>query len=175
MAYLKEIDSKHTINQLQSIFARHWVPDEFISDNGLQYDSAEFAAFARDYNFLHVTSSPRYPKSNGEAERSVQTLKSMICKCENPCKALLQRRAMPLQNGYSPAQLLFGHQIQTNLPVTEEQLYPKWPDFQNLCGVVQQPHDTPRCYLINGHGEMLWRNHAQLIAEQPGSPTPIPR
>ena len=51
MAYLKEIDSKHTINQLQSTFARHGVPDEFISDNGPQYDSAEFAAFARDYNF----------------------------------------------------------------------------------------------------------------------------
>ena len=212
MAYLKEIDSKHTINQLQSIFARHWVPDEFISYNGLQYDSAEFA------DLLGITTSrgiPRYPKSNGEAERSVQTLKSMICKCEDPCKALLQRRAMPLQNGYSPAQLLFGHQIQTNLPVMEKQLYPKWPDFQNLRqvedtylanykenydhrhraaelpplqpgtqvwvkdmkhpGVVLQPHDTPRCYLINSQGEMLWRNHVQLIAEQPGSPTPIPR
>ena len=215
MAYLKEIDSKHTINQLQSIFARHGVPDEFISDNGPQYDSAEFAAFARDYNFLHVTSSPRYPKSNGEAERSVQTLKSIIHKCEDPYKALLQHRATPLHNGYSPAQLLFGRQIRTNLPVMEEQLYPKWPDFQNLRqgedayranykenydrrhraaelpplqpgtqvwvkdmkrpGVVQQPHDTPRSYLINSQGGVLRRNRAHLIVEPPGSPTPVPR
>ena len=43
-----------------------------MSDNGPQYSSEAYAAFARQFQFEHVTSSPRYPQSNGEAERAVQ-------------------------------------------------------------------------------------------------------
>ena len=61
------------INHLKAIFARHGIPDTVISDNGPQYSSAEFVKFAEDWGFTHITRSPKYPKSNGEAERMVQT------------------------------------------------------------------------------------------------------
>lgn len=79
-------------------------PETVISANGPQFSAAEFAAFARDYDFTHTTSSPRYP-SNGEAERAVRTVKSLLKKGEDPHKALMAHRATPLTHGSSPAQL----------------------------------------------------------------------
>lgn len=42
---------------------------EVCSDNGPPFSSKSFAAFARKYDFQHVTSSPGYPQSNGLAEK----------------------------------------------------------------------------------------------------------
>ena len=132
IAVLKREDSLCTINALKSIFARHGVPEEVMSDNGPQYDSAEFANFAKDYGFTHVTSSPGFPRANGAAERSVQTLKAMIRKAEEPYKALMAYRSTPLENSYSPTELLFGRRIRTTVPVMPSQLQPCWPDLQEV-------------------------------------------
>ena len=43
-----------------------YIPEVVRSDNGPQFDSAEFAKFAKEWKFEHVTSSPRYAQSNGE-------------------------------------------------------------------------------------------------------------
>ena len=58
MAKLSSSSSEQIITHLKSIFARHGIPEVLRSDNGPQYASREFASFARDYNFEHVTSSP---------------------------------------------------------------------------------------------------------------------
>ena len=65
--------SREVIRALKSIFARHGIPEMVRSDNGPQYDSAEFIKFAKDWSFHHVTSSPRFPQSNGAVERAIQT------------------------------------------------------------------------------------------------------
>ena len=41
------------------------------------YTGKMFSDFAAQYGFHHVTSSKKYPESNGLAERSVQTVKSL--------------------------------------------------------------------------------------------------
>nr|XP_057913595.1 uncharacterized protein LOC131107503 [Doryrhamphus excisus] len=69
-------------------------------------------------------------KSNGEAERAVRTVKSLLKKGEDPHKALMAYRATPLAHGSSPAQLLMGRNIRTPLPVSQEKLQPKWPDLR---------------------------------------------
>eukprot|EP00794_Sanderia_malayensis_P013263 gene13263-14630_t len=61
------------INHLKSIFAEHGMPETLVSDNGLQYASAEFKQFCSVWNVSHNTSSPSYPRSNGFIERMVQT------------------------------------------------------------------------------------------------------
>ena len=66
------------ITALKSIFARHGIPEVVRSDNGPQYSALEFAAFAESYGFQHLTSSPYFPQSNGQAERMVQTVKCLI-------------------------------------------------------------------------------------------------
>ncbi len=60
------------------------------SDNGPQLVSS---LFAEEYGFKHITSSPRYPQSNGQAECAVQTVKKMLKKFSDPCLALLNYRA----------------------------------------------------------------------------------
>lgn len=61
---------------LKSIFARHGIPE--MSDNGPQFSGQAFTSFADSYGFRLITSSPRFPQSNGEAERMVQTVKNLL-------------------------------------------------------------------------------------------------
>ena len=78
IAKLSSTSSDAIITHLKSIFARHGIPQVVVSDNGPQYSSEMFRKFASEYSFTHVTSSPKYPQSNGEAERAVRTMKSLL-------------------------------------------------------------------------------------------------
>ena len=51
------------------IFWRHGIPEEFVTDNGSQFDSNVFRRFSKECQFHHVTSCPYYPRSIGEVER----------------------------------------------------------------------------------------------------------
>ena len=73
-------------------------------DNGPQFSLMTFNQFSVDYGFHHQTSSSDYPQSNGEAERAVQIVKSMLNKATDPYLALLSYWTTPLANGYSPAE-----------------------------------------------------------------------
>ena len=67
-----------------------------------------------------ITSSPYYTMGNGEAERAVKTIKSLLGKETDPYVALLSYRATPLQVGYSPAELLMSRRLRTNIPTIRE-------------------------------------------------------
>lgn len=73
-----------------------------------------------------MTSSPHYVQSNGEAERAVQTAKNIIRKSTNVAEGLLTHRAMPGPEGYSPAELLMGCKLKTNVPTLPGTLEQKW-------------------------------------------------
>ncbi len=62
---LQSTTSTATIRALSSVFSRHGVPEVLRSDNGPQFSSLDFAKFASSWEFNHITSSPRYPQSNG--------------------------------------------------------------------------------------------------------------
>ena len=103
---LDDTTSMGIINALKSIFARHGIPETVVSDNGPQYASQQFKNFASEYNFVSVTSSPRYAQGNGEAERAVRTVKNILTKSPDPYLGLLSYRNTPIQNGYSPTEFL---------------------------------------------------------------------
>lgn len=127
IALLNSTTSTSVITHMKSCFARHGIPDIVMSDNGTQFSSNEFSKFTFSYGFKHQTSSPRYPQANGEIERAVKTVKSLLKKSKDPYIALMAYRATPLENGYSPAELLFGRKIQTTLPLISHHLVPTWP------------------------------------------------
>lgn len=76
---------------------------------------------ALHWNFNHRTSSPRYPQSNGLAERTVQTAKRLLTKSKkdghNLFMSLLAYRSTPLSIGLSPSQLLMSRRLRSNLPM----------------------------------------------------------
>ena len=125
---LTSTTSVNIINILKSIFARHGIPSTLITDNGPQFSSREFQKFASVYSLQHLTSSPRYPQSNGLVERAVGTTKGLLRNTSDPHLALLSFRATPLPwCSLSPAELLFGWKINTDLPQSNQQLVPQWP------------------------------------------------
>ena len=132
IAKLTNETSSEVIRHTKSVFARHGIPREVVSDNGPQFSSAEFRKFADEYGFAHITSSPKYPQSNGEAERAVRTIKSLLKKAEDPYLALLTYRSTPLQNGYSLVELLMCRRLRTTVPIVSEKLKPSLPDYPSL-------------------------------------------
>lgn len=84
--------AKQVIDRCKAVFARFRCPEVLISDNGPQFSSHELAQFAIDFDFKRVTSSPRYPCSNGEAERAVKTIKLLLANEGDFDKALLAYR-----------------------------------------------------------------------------------
>ena len=119
---LSDETSHSVIKALKEVFVTHGIPDVIMSDNGPQYSAEAFRQFAAAYHFTHVTSSPKFHQANGEVERAIRTAKSMLRK--NIFSALLTYRSTPLQNGYSPSELLMGRRLQTQLPTHPANLYP---------------------------------------------------
>jgi len=81
---------------LKSIFRTHRMPKIIGFDNGLLFSSRVLQKFSEEYEFKH----PYYPKSNGQAEHSVQTIKGLILKAISP-----------KQNLPAPSCLLLGRKL----------------------------------------------------------------
>ena len=128
---LSDITSVSVIRALSEIFARWGVPEIFISDNGREFANAEFGHFANEWQFHHVTSSPRYPQANGKVENAVRTIKRLFKKCalsgHSEFHALLDLRNTPSESiGISPAQRMMGRRCRTTLPISEALLQPSF-------------------------------------------------
>ena len=105
---LKNTTTREVIREIKKQIARHGVFDELISDNGPQFTSEEFQEFAKKFRFLHPTSSPHYPQSNGKAENAVKLCKNMMKKCKMGntdvyCALLDYRNTPSAETGCSPA------------------------------------------------------------------------
>ena len=125
--------SKSIISALKSIFSRHGIPAVLISDNGPQFDSMTMKAFASEYSFKHTTSSPHYPQSNGHVERAVKTVKQLLNQSTDPYMTMLSYRSTPLPwCGLSPAQLLMGRHIRTDVPQISKHFVPEWSYLQSF-------------------------------------------
>ena len=73
---------KTTIKFLHEIFTRFGVPDTIVSDNGTQFTAREFGDFCKEFSISYVTTAPFHPRSNGRAERFVDTFKRVLRKAE---------------------------------------------------------------------------------------------
>lgn len=123
---LKMKTAVELINKLKVIFAQFGIPKIFVSDN-MPFNSIKFHEFAKQWEFEIVTSSPRYPQSNGLAERAVGICKAIIRKFsetgDDIYKALLEYRTTPLSGlKCSPSEMLQGRMLRTHLPCSADVL-----------------------------------------------------
>ena len=134
---LDNLSSKTTITCLKGLISRYGFIDEIISDNGPQFSSMDFKTFSTEFGFKHVTSSPHFAQSNGQAERMVQTVKRLIMKSTDPFKALLDYRNTPLDIGLSPAQLFLNRRLKTSLPTSAPLLKPLGMDTKEIKAMLK--------------------------------------
>ena len=150
---LDSSNSGAIIRTLEELFCTLGIPNTIVSDNGPQFVSEEMTKFLRKWDISHLTSSPRFPQSNGEAERAVRTVKGLMNKNTNLASALCMYRDTPLSNGCSPAQLLFGRSMNSmgilpegridlrKLKTTEELSRKKQTNWYNKRHGVKQRSD----------------------------------
>src|SRR5258705_5548991 len=109
------------VEALQSMWERHGIPVEVVTDGGPPFNSRDFSTFAARWGFKHTRTSPHLPRSNGQAERTVQTAKNLLRKAledgSNISQVLLTMKTTPLPGSeWTPAQLLMGRRLNTTLP-----------------------------------------------------------
>ena len=137
---------------LHELFARFEVVDCIISDNGSQFMSSDFKEFCQTFSVEHISISSYHPRSNGQAERFVDTFKRVLRKArDTPTDKAIQQflqvyRVTPNKNAPSattPAKVMFARKIKSVfdkiLPdqskpghtnkVTRKQYKKKWKSF----------------------------------------------
>ena len=138
------------MTHLKAIFARFGIPATLVTDNGPQFDSKEMKDFTQAYDFYHVTTSPYYPQANGLAERMVKTVKKLLEYSADAYKALLSYRATPLPwCGLSPAELLMGRKIRTDVPQVNSSFVPNWRHLENFRTLDKSTNRHKRPIMIN--------------------------
>ena len=117
---LGSITSKVLVQEMKAVFTELGVPNIIVSDGGPQYTSAEFKDFIKQWQIEHKVSSPRNPRSNGMAERCVQTMKTSLSTMEereDMNLTLLTYKTTPLSYRLPlPAELLNSRKYKTLLP-----------------------------------------------------------
>ena len=114
---LKKSSTNCVIEACKKMFARFGIPKIVHSDNGPQFTSAEFETFSREWGFVHTSSSPRHPQSNGKAESAVKIFKRILKRADDPHLAILEYRNTPTAGMTStPIQRMLGKSTRSIIP-----------------------------------------------------------
>ncbi|XP_036347774.1 uncharacterized protein K02A2.6-like [Rhagoletis pomonella] len=185
---LKSSTATEVIICLRQWFSTHGIPEVFESDGGPQYTANKFKEFSKEWGFKHRFSSPHYPRSNGFAERNVQTAKNLLRKCDldgsDIYKGLLTLRNTDRNAKLkSPAQRLFSRVTRSTIPTDITQLIPKVvpkvPEelFRLRCSQKQYADRgaSQRPKLKTGEKVLLQKGHREWIPAKVISETQYPR
>lgn len=119
----KHPTSRNTISALDEIFSHFGVPRTLVSDNGTAFTSMEFKNFCTALDIEHITTPVCHPRSNGQAEKFVDTFKRALRKNQGMDteertiqKFLAIYRVTPNENNdakMSPAEIMFARKIRS--------------------------------------------------------------
>ena len=137
------------ISTMKQIFSEHGIPSRVVSDNGPLYSSEAFKEFAQQWQFDHITSSPKFPKSNGFIKRQIQTIKRALIKAKlagrDPNLAMLCLRTIPINHNFpSPAELLNNHILRSNLIAKVST--PRFSNTDHICEELKHRQDMQKMY-----------------------------
>lgn len=125
------------VKSLHKVFATHGLPNVLVSDKGLQLTSAPFQTYLASHGIRHALVAPYRPVGNGLAERTVHSVKEVLTKLgprdwhSKLATYLLAQHSTPCPTtNCSPAELLMGHRLRTDLDCLHPEYSPeKPPDF----------------------------------------------
>jgi len=79
--------------------------------------------------------TPYYAQSNGHAEANVKILKALLMKMTTPdinseelIEGLIELRNTPRENGRSPCQIVFGHDLRSRIPTHHSAFKQQWKE-----------------------------------------------
>jgi len=161
-------NSTGTVQQLRKIFTTYGLPQMIVSNNGPQFVSEEFEQFCNSRGIQHNAIAPYHPRSNGEAERPVETFKKSIDKANPKTASQLLDAVIDFVAKYqstphtvtnrSPSELLNNRRLRTILDL----LHPCQTDTAKRKEQQKLSYDThtqPRQF---GVGDAVWaRNFRQ--------------
>ena len=126
---MKNKTAECIITHMKSVFSRHGIPDEEMCDN-MPFFRHKFKEFSKDWELSTKTSSPTYAQSNGQVERTIQTVKKLLKKVHEDGKdsylCLLEYRNTTVTGMKElPAQILISIRLRTKIPTSGKLLKPK--------------------------------------------------
>ncbi|XP_037931195.1 uncharacterized protein K02A2.6-like [Teleopsis dalmanni] len=139
----KSTTAADTISLLDDVFAAFGVPLMVVSDNGTNFTSVEFNDFLTTVGVkYHKYLAPYHPATNGQAERSVKTIKNALKTMGTTSKYLKKnlneflrqyKNAPQSTTGCSPAQLFLRRHLRTRIDlIRPEEIAKKVKDKQYL-------------------------------------------
>ena len=127
---LSGIETERVAEALVDVFSRVGVPREMLSDQGSQFTSDVMKEVSRLLSMKRITTTPYHPMCNGLVEKFNGTLKQMLKRMctEKPkdwdkyLNALLfaYREVSQDSLGFSPFELLYGHQVRGPMKILKE-------------------------------------------------------
>jgi len=150
---VQKLTTTGIVTHLKAIFAKFGIPTTLVFDNRLQFNSQDMKEFDHAYEFQQTTTNPYYSQVNGLAERMAKTVKKLLEYPADPYKVILSYRATPFPwCGLSPAELLMGRKIRTDVPQQKDKLITNWEHIQNFRTLDEKYKQTQKENYNRYHG-----------------------
>lgn len=150
--HLSNKTARHIVGKLKSNFNKIGYPTVVKSDN-VPFNAREFEEFASDYNIIMKFSSPRYPQSNGLAEKGVAIAKNILKRCveerdtENYQYRILEYNTTPVASmRLTPAQLFFGRVVKTRMPISDSLLHRDNISEETIQNKIKEKREKQKYY-----------------------------
>jgi len=102
----------------KNVITRYGIPSEIVCDNGTQFVGGRTRSFCKHWNISLVTSTPRFPQANGQAESSNKIILGILKKKltrkrgkwveELPLALCADRTSPKVSTGQTPFSLVYG-------------------------------------------------------------------
>jgi hypothetical protein len=143
---LKYIDSQTVAEALLDIYSRVGLPREILHDQGTNFMSSVMRRFNELLKVKRINTTAWNPKCNGTCEAFNKCLKQMLKKISDDSPQTWDRFLQPLlfayrevpqvSTGFSPFELLFGHEVRGPLYLLKEKI------LENEAGPEEIPVTT---------------------------------
>lgn len=157
---LQSKSASHIVEKLEGLFHQIGYPTTIRSDNN-PFNSEVVARFAREANIELRFSSPRYPQSNGLAEKGVAIAKNILKRAIEDNNvgrfqySILEYNTTPVASlKASPAQLFYGRQVKTKMPISESLLHRKWIKEEVVKEAIVEKRKKQKLYYDNHSKEL---------------------